>query len=76
LDHAVEDLRADLALFEQLVLAEPVTPVHRPPPGRAHITSPEGSSISRLGHSQPIFDSRTNPAGGNSGDRGNGERSG
>jgi hypothetical protein len=37
LDHAVEDLRADLALVEQLLLAEPVTPVHRPPPGRADL---------------------------------------
>ena len=30
---ALEDLRGDLALVEQLLLAEPVTPVHRPPPG-------------------------------------------
>jgi hypothetical protein len=31
----VEDLRGDAALLEQLLHAEPVTPVHRPPPGRA-----------------------------------------
>ena len=33
-DAALEDLRADLALVEQLLLAEPVTPVHRSPPWR------------------------------------------
>ena len=27
------ELRGDLALVEQLLLAEPVSPVHRPPPG-------------------------------------------
>jgi hypothetical protein len=32
-DTALEDLRADVALVEQLLLAEPVTPVHRSPPG-------------------------------------------
>ena len=30
---ALEDLGGDLAFVEQLLLAEPVTPVHRPPPG-------------------------------------------
>ena len=32
---ALEDLRRDLALVEQLLLTEPVTPVHRSPPWRA-----------------------------------------
>src|SRR5262249_28902834 len=31
----VEDLPGDAALLEQLLLAKPVTPVHRPPPARA-----------------------------------------
>src|SRR5918998_5879609 len=30
---ALEDLGGDLAFVEQLLLAESVTPVHRPPPG-------------------------------------------
>ena len=34
LEAAPEDLWGDLAFVEQLLLAEPVTPVHRPPPGR------------------------------------------
>jgi hypothetical protein len=34
LEAAPEDLRRDLAFVEQLLLAEPVTPVHRAPPGR------------------------------------------
>src|SRR4051795_8475505 len=33
LDAVPKDLRRDLKLVEQLLLAEPVTPVHRPPPG-------------------------------------------
>jgi hypothetical protein len=36
LDTALEDLRGDGAFVEQLLLAGPVTPVHRPPPGRPH----------------------------------------
>jgi len=34
LDAALEDFRGDLAFVEQRRLAEPVTPVHRPPPVR------------------------------------------
>src|SRR5205085_6234661 len=35
---APEDLRGDLAFVEQLLLAGPVTPVHRPPPGGLILT--------------------------------------
>src|SRR5262249_45053147 len=54
----VEDLRGDAALLEQLLLAEPVAPVHRPPPGRVALAG-------RLFYTTPwsfstISDSRSN----------------
>src|SRR5215213_1039855 len=35
---ALEDLRGNLAFVEELLLTEPVTPVHRPPPGGLILT--------------------------------------